>query len=103
MKHQHVYDGLSNMLAAGVGLTAALRTSVARSSGAIRNAVMAVAKSIESGTTLTTALTKHPRIFPGFDIAVIETAEMPGPSFYRCRYWARHCTIWLWGAIASVF
>ena len=90
MNHQHVYDGLSNMLAAGVGLTAALRTSVAQGSGAIRSAVMAVAKSIESGTTLTTALTKHPRIFPGFDIAVIETAEMSGQlpeAFHALASW----------------
>ncbi len=92
VKHQHVYDGLSNMLAAGVGLTAALRTSVAQGSGAIRNAVMKVAKSIESGTTLAAGLTKHPRIFPGFDVAVIETAEMSGQlseAFHALADWYR--------------
>ena len=90
MKHQHVYDGLSTMLSAGVGLTAALRTSVAQGSGPVRNAVMAVAQSIESGLTLTAALKKYPRVFPRFDVAVIEAAEMSGrlpEAFHALAGW----------------
>ncbi|MBW2411251.1 MAG: type II secretion system F family protein [Deltaproteobacteria bacterium] len=78
------------MLSAGVGLTAALRTSVAHGSGAIHHAAMAAAKSIESGSSLTAALKKHPRVFPHFDVTVIEAAEMSGrlpDAFHALAGW----------------
>ena len=78
MKHQQVYDGLANMISAGISLKAALHTSVAKGSGAVHNAVIAVANAIESGSTLAAAIAKHPRVFPRFDTAVIEVAEMSG-------------------------
>ena len=78
MKHQQVYDGLGAMIAAGVHLTAALCTAVARGRGPLHNAMMAAAQSIEGGATLTAAMAKHPRVFPRFDLAVIDVAEKSG-------------------------
>ena len=78
MKHQQVYNGLSNMIAAGVHLTAAMRTSVAQGRGPLHNAMMAAAKSIEGGATLKAAMANHPRVFPRFDLAVIDVAEKSG-------------------------
>ena len=78
------------MISAGVGLTAALRTSVAQGSGAVHKAVMALAKSIESGTTLTAAMAKQSMVFPRFDIAVVEAAEMSGQlaeAFHALAGW----------------
>jgi type II secretory pathway component PulF len=84
MKHQQVYDGLSNMLSAGVTLTAALRTSVAQGSGAVHHAVMAVAK--------------HPRVFPRFDTGVVNAAERSGQlveAFHAlARWYALRTRIW---------
>jgi type IV pilus assembly protein PilC len=90
MKHQQVYDGLANMLSAGISLKAALRTSVAKGSGALHNAVIAVANAIESGSTLAAAIAKDPKGFPRFDTAMIEMAEMAGrlsEAFHALAKW----------------
>jgi len=61
-----------------ISLKAALHTSVSNGSGALHNAVAAVANAIESGSTLAAAIAKHSMVFPRFDTAVIEVAEMSG-------------------------
>ena len=90
VKHQQVYDGLANMVSAGINLKAALHTSVTKSSGALHNAVLKVANAIESGSTLAAAIAKHPRVFPRLDTAVIEVAEMSGrlpEAFHALAKW----------------
>jgi len=78
VSHQHIYDSLASMLSAGVGLKPALLTSVAQGSGALPAAVTAVANAVERGSALAAAIARHPKVFPRFDIAVIEVAEMSG-------------------------
>jgi type II secretory pathway component PulF len=85
MKHQQVYEALANMISAGINLNQALRISVTKSSGALHNAVLAVANAIERGSSLAAATSAHPKVFPRLDAALIEVAEMSGrlPEAFR--------------------
>jgi type II secretory pathway component PulF len=96
--HQQVYDGLANMISAGINIKQALHISVTKSSGALRNAVLTVASAIGRGSTLAAAMSAHPKVFPRLDAALIEVAEMSGrlPEAFRAlaKWYRLKTSIW---------
>ncbi len=78
ISHLEVYRSLATLLNAGFDLKRALHTSVVEGNGALRNAVIATAKSIERGTTLAGALARQPEAFSLSDRAMIEVGEKSG-------------------------
>jgi len=75
---QTAYQNLSTLLAAGVPLLRALKTSGTRLSGRTRAAWRDIADSAANGSSLAEAMALHPRIFKRIDRLVVRAGENSG-------------------------
>src|SRR3989344_8807126 len=72
-------DNLSTMLAAGLGITAALSILTEEMKNKmLRNALRAIAHSIEIGKTFSEGLQAYPHVFPPLLTSTIRVGEMSG-------------------------
>ncbi|MBU1006641.1 MAG: type II secretion system F family protein [Candidatus Omnitrophica bacterium] len=70
---------LSTLIAAGLPLVKALRTLYDQlESGALKDIIKSLAGEVESGTKFSEALSRFPKVFPGFYINMIKAGELGG-------------------------
>ena len=69
---------LSTMITAGLPLTEALHLTSKQSSPAMIKIIKQIVKEIEGGSSLYTAMGKHPKIFPKMYLALIKSGESAG-------------------------
>lgn len=80
-----LYGQLGRMLESGIAVTEALRLSAKHSRGRLATALVNVRLQVESGKTLTKALSADPAVFPGSVRALVEAGERTGalaPVFF---------------------
>lgn len=78
ISYQQVYENIATMLNAGIDLKKTLHTSVNGANRELHDAVIAVEKSVNKGSSLINAFLRHPKIFPPFDRALIDAGEKSG-------------------------
>ena len=78
ISYQQVYENIATMLNAGIDLTKTLHTSVKGADSELHDAVISIEKSVAKGDTLTRAFSRHTKLFPLFDRALIEAGEKSG-------------------------
>ncbi len=73
-----VYGQLARMLESGIALTEALAMISKRSRGRLREAFAKVREAISTGSTLASALSRDPALFPGRVRSLVEAGERTG-------------------------
>lgn len=69
---------LSTMITAGLGITDALAILEAQSDKAMAGVIAQIVQDVEGGTTLASALEKHPKVFSKVYVALIKVGEAAG-------------------------
>ena len=85
----HVYHNLSTLLDAGVPLLRTLETA-GSAIGKMGGVLEEVRSSVRQGKDLAEAMAEHPKVFDGFDVAVVRVGETAGSlpdSFKRLGEW----------------
>ena len=80
-----IYRNIAALLDAGLDLKKALRSGVVKEKGVLHDAIIATANSIDRGSTLAWALSRHPKVFPPSDRSMIGIGEESGrlPEAFR--------------------
>ncbi len=77
---------LAVMIAAGLTIIEALRVAAESAGGKLKNIILSLANSVESGSTLADAMGKYPRIFSGLFINAVYAGERSGTLSENLEY-----------------
>ena len=73
-----VYYDLATMLDAGLPILRAMDVTIDGREGTLKHTFIQVRESLSQGSSLSEALSKHPRVFPELDRTLLEVAETSG-------------------------